>query len=644
MPAHDLPAIEVPAIEVPAIEVPAIEVPAIEVPAIEVIGLTKAFRGKPALDIPVLVVASGEMVALIGASGSGKSTLLRHMAGLMLGDGGEVRVHGRAVQAGGRLARDVRRVRAGVGVVFQQFNLVGRLPVLTNVLVGSMSRLPLWRTLPGWFPAHERARARQALARVGIEALAEQRASTLSGGQQQGAAIARTLVQGAQVILADEPIASLDPESSRRVMETLAALNQADGITVVVSLHQVEAAVQHCRRVVALRAGRIVFDGAPAALTPAVLAEIYGEAAPPLRSGVQPVPGCRPLPESQPMPEDQPMKERPMLDLTRRIALLAVLALPFAPARAQPQELNFGIVSTEGTQNLRSQWAPFLEDMQRAIGIKVNGFYPSDYAGVIEAMRFNKVQVAWYGNASAIQAVDRAQGEVFAQKTYADGTKGYYSLLIVNKDSPYHSLAELLKAPPGTLNFGNGDPNSTSGFLIPSYYAWAKNGIDVRKFFKNVVGANHEANLLAVASKTVDVATNNTEDFAKFEKAQPARAAIIREIWRSPIIPADPIVCRQDLDDKVKEKVRDFFLSYGTERANADVAHERKVLADLGGWGNFVASSNAQLLPVRQVAVFRERLATEASTTLDAAEKTKKLAEIDARLKQLDAEMNKSGS
>jgi len=333
-----------------------------------------------------------------------------------------------------------------------------------------------------------------------------------------------------------------------------------------------------------------------------------------------------------------------MLNLTRRVALSATLMLPFAAQAADAPEINFGVIATEGTQNLRSVWAPFLEDMQKAVGVKVNGFYPSDYAGVIEAMRFNKVQIAWYGNASAIQAVDRAEGEVFVQKTYADGTKGYYSLLIVNKDSPFQSLDQLLKAPPGTLNFGNGDPNSTSGFLIPSYYAWAKHGVDVRKFFKNVLTSNHEANLLAVATKQVDVATNNTEDFERFSKNQPARAAMIREIWRSPIIPADPIVWRRDLPDEQKAKLRAFFLTYGTDRPDADVAHERKVLADLGNWGGFIASSNAQLLPVRQVAAFRERLAAEANTTISVDERTKKLAEIDARLKELDAQMAKIGS
>jgi phosphonate transport system substrate-binding protein len=331
--------------------------------------------------------------------------------------------------------------------------------------------------------------------------------------------------------------------------------------------------------------------------------------------------------------------------MTRRAALALVPALAAIPRASRAAEtlteLNFGIVSTEGSENLKSQWEPFLADMSKAIGMKVVGSYPSDYAGVIEAMRFNKVQVAWYGNASAIQAVDRADGEVFMQKTYADGSKGYYSILIVNKDGPIKSFEQLLKSPPGTYNFGNGDPNSTSGFLIPSYYAWAKNGIDVRKFFKNVLTSNHEANLLAVANRTVDVATNNTEDFAKFKKAQPEKAALIEEIWRSPIIPSDPIVWRKDLPPELKAKVRAFFLAYGTDKAGADEAHEKQVLAGLGGWGPFAASSDAQLLPVRQVAAFKDKLALESNTTLPPAEKAEKIKAIDEKLHQLDEEMAK---
>ncbi|WP_434643471.1 phosphonate ABC transporter ATP-binding protein [Achromobacter piechaudii] len=247
--------------------------------AIEVQALSKTFQaGSKALDGVSLQVADGEMVALLGASGSGKSTLLRHMAGFVAGDAGQgsVTVNGQLIQQHGRLSRDVRAVRAGIGFVFQQFNLVGRLPVITNVLTGMLPRVPLWRSLTRWFLRAEVREGLDALAQVGIDDYAFQRASTLSGGQQQRAAIARTLVQNARVILADEPIASLDPESSRRVMDTLAHINRTRKVAVVVSLHQVDVALRYCPRVVALRHGKVVYDGRAADLTPEMLRDLYG--------------------------------------------------------------------------------------------------------------------------------------------------------------------------------------------------------------------------------------------------------------------------------------------------------------------------------------------------------------------------------
>lgn len=244
---------------------------------IEVRGLSKSFRAdRKALDEVTLSVAPGEMVALLGASGSGKSTLLRHMAGFVTADAGEILVNGRPVQRNGRLARNVRQVRGEIGFVFQQFNLVGRLPVITNVLVGMLARIPKWRSLFRIFKADELRAGLDALAQVGIDDYAFQRASTLSGGQQQRAAIARTLVQNARVILADEPIASLDPESSRRVMSLLTQINRTRKVAVVVSLHQVDVAMRYCPRVVALRHGKVVYDGPSAALTSAMLRDLYG--------------------------------------------------------------------------------------------------------------------------------------------------------------------------------------------------------------------------------------------------------------------------------------------------------------------------------------------------------------------------------
>ena len=247
--------------------------------AIHVKGLRKTFHTKTVLADLDLDIPTGSMVALIGASGSGKSTLLRHLAGLVRADsqqGGLVRVLGQTVQQDGVLSRDVRRQRADIGYVFQQFNLVGRLSVLQNVLLGCLGRMSRLRGTLGLFSAADTERALQALDRVGLLEHAWRRASTLSGGQQQRVAIARTLCQQAEVILADEPIASLDPESARKVMEALTRINQQDGKTVIVTLHQVNYAVKYCRHVIALKDGVKRFDGPISQLDNRFLGELYG--------------------------------------------------------------------------------------------------------------------------------------------------------------------------------------------------------------------------------------------------------------------------------------------------------------------------------------------------------------------------------
>ncbi len=224
------------------------------------------------------------MVALIGASGSGKSTLIRAIAGLLPIDKtntaheptGEIRLFGQTMQQRGRVTCGAKALRARVGVVFQQFNLVPRLSVLTNVCLGLLGRMSFFRGTVGRFTEADKRSAMQALARVGIADHALKRGCELSGGQQQRAAIARTLVQGAELLIADEPIASLDPGSARRIMDILAELNRRDRITVLVSLHQVEYALRYCPRTIALRSGEVVYDGPSSALTPSLLTSIYG--------------------------------------------------------------------------------------------------------------------------------------------------------------------------------------------------------------------------------------------------------------------------------------------------------------------------------------------------------------------------------
>ncbi len=249
--------------------------------AIKIDGLSKTFGRRKALDNISLNIAPGEMVALIGASGSGKSTLIRHVSGLVKADAdelGHIAVHGRKIQEMGGITNDARQIRRDIGVIFQQFNLVGRMSVLSNVLTGLLGRVPALRGTLGLFTRAEKLLAMQALDRVGIAETARQRASTLSGGQQQRAAIARATVQGARVLLADEPIASLDPASAKRVMESLSDLNRKDGVTVLVSLHQVDYARKYCPRTVALRNGTVAYDGPSDALDHRALRALYGSA------------------------------------------------------------------------------------------------------------------------------------------------------------------------------------------------------------------------------------------------------------------------------------------------------------------------------------------------------------------------------
>jgi phosphonate transport system ATP-binding protein len=241
-------------------------------------GVSKSFGRRRALDGVSLRVGAGEMVALIGPSGSGKSTLLRALSGLVVIDSGDgtVEAFDVPVQARGRVSRRVREARMRMGFIFQQFNLVSRLTLFTNAALGSLGRIGFWRGVFGAWPAETKAAVMAALARVGVADYAGQRAGTLSGGQQQRGAIARALVQQARVILADEPVASLDPVAARRVMEILKELNARDGLTVVVSLHQVDYALRYCERVVALSGGKVAYDGPAEGLDRARLVDIYG--------------------------------------------------------------------------------------------------------------------------------------------------------------------------------------------------------------------------------------------------------------------------------------------------------------------------------------------------------------------------------
>ena len=318
-----------------------------------------------------------------------------------------------------------------------------------------------------------------------------------------------------------------------------------------------------------------------------------------------------------------------------RRTFLAVVASGVAalPAYAQDAKtLNIGFISTESSSNLKTAWQPLIDDLSKALGVQVKPFFASDYAGIIEGMRFNKVQLGWFGNKSAMEAVDRANGEVFASVIDKDGNPGYWSLLVVRKDSDLKTVEDVIKRGK-ELSYGAGDPNSTSGTAVPGYYLWAAHKVEPKTLFKAVRISNHETNLLSVLNKQVDVAVNNTENFERYRINTGKNAYDeVRVLWKSPLIAADPMVYRKDLPAETKKKIQDFFVNYGK---GADAAREKQILTTLTYQG-FRVSSDAQLLPIRQIELAKQKSKIETDTTLAAADKEKQLADVSRRLAEID--------
>jgi phosphonate transport system ATP-binding protein len=236
-------------------------------------GLTCRFGTKAAVDNASFSITPGAFVGVIGRSGAGKSTLLRMINRLAEPSSGRIVFDGVDVTA--LKGRELRKWRARSAMIFQQFNLVGRLDVLTNVLMGRISEIPMWRSLAQLWPEADIAVAMSALEQFDMASLAAQRTDQLSGGQQQRVAIARALVQEPDIILADEPIASLDPRNTRIVMDALLRINKHFGITVICNLHSLDLARNYCDRLIGMASGRVVFDGVPAALTDQIARELY---------------------------------------------------------------------------------------------------------------------------------------------------------------------------------------------------------------------------------------------------------------------------------------------------------------------------------------------------------------------------------
>jgi phosphonate transport system substrate-binding protein len=287
-----------------------------------------------------------------------------------------------------------------------------------------------------------------------------------------------------------------------------------------------------------------------------------------------------------------------------------------------PDTIRFSILSTENSQTSERYWAPVLADMETATGLTVKPYFQSNYTGLIEAMRFKQTDVGWFSNQSGLEAVRRGGGEVFARTTDPSGVDGYYSVLIVRAGRGL-TLDDVLKCDK-SLTFGIGDAKSTSGTLAPTTYLFAPRGIDPKDCFKTVRTANHQANLFAVANGVVDVATNNTTGMRLDRERGGNATNRVRIIWRSPKLPEDPIVYRRDLDPAVKEKLRQFFLTYG-QGDTPEALRQRQNLVALS-IGGFMPADDTHLLPVREME------ATEAVLKARNGGKAREIAEAEQRL------------
>ncbi|MDP1630775.1 MAG: phosphate/phosphite/phosphonate ABC transporter substrate-binding protein [Caulobacter sp.] len=300
-----------------------------------------------------------------------------------------------------------------------------------------------------------------------------------------------------------------------------------------------------------------------------------------------------------------------------------------AATGAAKDTINFSILSTESAQNMESYWNPVLADMERETGLKVKPFFSSNYSALIEAMRFKQTDLGWFSNQSGLEAVRRSNGEVFARTFDPSGTDGYKSVIIVPIDSKIRTLDDLFKCD-RTLNFGMGDKKSTSGTLVPMVEVFLPRGVKPETCFKTVLSANHQANLFAVANRRLDASTNNSTALALNRARQEGQAERVRVIWESPTLPEDPVVWRKDLDPAVKEKLRQFFLTYG-QGTGPEAARQRANLAKIS-IGGFKPADDSHLMPVRE---------WEAAENLGLAEATGdagKIAEARAALAAIRAQ------
>ncbi len=268
------------------------------------------------------------------------------------------------------------------------------------------------------------------------------------------------------------------------------------------------------------------------------------------------------------------------------------------PERA---EVVFSILSAESQASAEKDWTPFVQDMSKALGRPVKAFYGSNYTALIEAMRFKQTDLGWFTNQSGLEAVRRANGQVFSRSVNPSGVDGYEAVIIVKKGSGL-TLDRILTCD-RSLNFGMGDAKSTSGTLAPMTYLFAPRNIDPNTCFRSVRSSNHETNLFSVAGGLLDAATNNTASMERLEMlgTQLSKKTFenVEIVWRSPRIPEDPLVWRKDLDPELKAKLAAFMFAYGV--GEGPEAERQRAILEKIQTRPFVPADDTHLLPVREI-------------------------------------------
>ncbi|MFZ6872156.1 phosphate/phosphite/phosphonate ABC transporter substrate-binding protein [Undibacterium sp. Di27W] len=313
----------------------------------------------------------------------------------------------------------------------------------------------------------------------------------------------------------------------------------------------------------------------------------------------------------------------------KNILSLALLAGSMLLSIAQAAEkITVGLIATTSIDDTRKRWQPLLDDLAKSTGTEVTAAISANYSDIVTGLKENKIQIAWLSSKVALDAVEDGKATVFAQMVKSDGSRGYNSLLIASAKSSLNSFDDV-SAKPGVYVFADGDKKSTSGYLVPAYYLFAKNKIEPAKLFKKVNVGNHQSNFAAILHGEADVATFNSEEMDRLKKEAPDQVSKVRVIWTSPLIPNDPILYRKDLSPALKTRVEDFFVNYGKQKQ----AHA--VLKDILNLSGFQRSTDAQLKPIADLTLFsllRENLNNPSLTDV---QKQKKFDEVSARFGKL---------